>query len=120
MADFKKTVMTVAIVTLIILLIILGIMMSNAAAEASWPPNTGDCPDFWQSEVEVRTDGSENYKCNNVHSLGNSNCAKIKNFSGNQWKGDDGNCRKQKWAKGCDLTWDGITNNDKVCNTEDE
>ena len=28
----------------------------------------------------------------------------------------NGLCAKYKWAKDCDLTWDGITNNKSICN----
>ena len=38
-------------------------------------------------------------------------------FTGDQWDGSTGDCRKSKWATGCDLTWDGITNNPDVCDT---
>lgn len=121
MADFKKTLMTVAITLLIVVLIILGIMMSRAASEASWPPQVGECPDYWQESGINGPDGeTELIQCNNVQNLGNPNCKRTMNFNGNMWKGDDGDCRKKTWAKGCDLTWDGITNNSKVCNTTSE
>ena len=36
-------------------------------------------------------------------------------FTGDHWQGSSGSCNKSKWAKQCDLTWDGITNNDGIC-----
>ena len=37
------------------------------------------------------------------------------NFTTDVWTGDDGLCYKSKWAKACDLTWDGVTNNTNAC-----
>ena len=37
------------------------------------------------------------------------------NFSTSSWTGDTGQCNKSRWARACDLTWDGITNNSSVC-----
>jgi len=31
------------------------------------------------------------------------------------YKGNGGLCAKQKWAKQCDITWDGITNVPNAC-----
>jgi Na+-transporting methylmalonyl-CoA/oxaloacetate decarboxylase gamma subunit len=120
MADFKKTVMGVAIVLLIISLIILGSMMSAAAYEAKWPPHVADCPDFWKEESIRNGDGEAIIQCNNVHNLGSSACKQSMLFSQDKWKGAEGDCRKKTWSKGCDLTWDGITNNSKVCNQDDD
>jgi hypothetical protein len=33
------------------------------------------------------------------------------NFTKNPFTGKDGLCNKAKWARQCDLTWDGVTNN---------
>ena len=30
-------------------------------------------------------------------------------FTGDFWQGSTGDCNKYKWARACDLTWDGIT-----------
>ena len=30
-------------------------------------------------------------------------------FNTPYFRGSDGTCNKYKWAKSCDLTWDGIT-----------
>ena len=27
----------------------------------------------------------------------------------------DDNCAKAQWARSCDLTWDGITNKENIC-----
>ena len=42
-------------------------------------------------------------------------------FTTPQWNGSGtGNCTKFKWAKSCNLSWDGITNNANICGEEDD
>ena len=36
-------------------------------------------------------------------------------FTGDFWQGSTGSCKNYKWAKGCDITWDGITNKPDIC-----
>ena len=112
--EFKKTLLIIAIVLLIGTLIFLGSMMSSKAKDADWPPKVAQCPDFWEEKSGVDESGDSYVACNNVHNLGKNSCKKIKNFSADMWNGSEGDCRKSKWAKGCDLTWDGITNK-QVC-----
>ena len=38
-------------------------------------------------------------------------CKSPMNFSVPPFNGPDGACRKAKWARQCNLNWDGITNN---------
>ena len=42
------------------------------------------------------------------------------NFTTSPWTGDDGLCNKSKWAKACNLTWDGVTNNKNACASTDD
>ena len=46
--------------------------------------------------------------------MGSDSCAKVMDFSKSPWIGDTGLCRKLEWAKKCDLSWDGVTNNDRL------
>ena len=41
------------------------------------------------------------------------------NFTKNSWNGKDGICKKSKWARKCNLSWDGITNNNNNYNCKD-
>ena len=115
MPDFKKTLLMVASVVLIITLIWLGVMMSSESKAAEWPPKVSACPDFWQEQSGTNSDGTEFVKCNNIQGLGKSTCKKNMDFSTTMWSGSEGGCRKSNWAKGCDLTWDGVTNNPTIC-----
>jgi hypothetical protein len=114
MSTFQTTVMSIAIILLIICLIFVGIALyRNKYTNTEFPPIIASCPDFWSDESDKKN-GS---KCVNTRDLGNLQCAKTMDFSGSMWSGDSGLCAKSKWAKSCDLTWDGIDNNSTIkCN----
>ena len=42
------------------------------------------------------------------------------NFNNPPWSGSNGLCVKSKWARTCDLTWDGVTNNADACNKKSD
>jgi uncharacterized protein YxeA len=121
---FQKIVLTVAIIVFILLLIFIGSVLYQNKYGSAFPPFVSNCPDYWldmeKTVTNVNSDDSDNsksnIKCYNVKNLGNPSCQKEMDFSGDMWSGSDGDCRKYKWAKGCDLTWDGITNNEDICN----
>lgn len=83
------------------MLSLVAFMLYKAKSSLQFPPDIAECPDYWEV--------SGNQTCNNVKNLGH-NCESPKNFSGPQWQGQTGIQVKQKWAKGCGITWDGITN----------
>jgi len=101
-------VLTAAIVILIIMLVIIGMSLSKASYEDTWPPIVGDCPDYW---VDMSGNGEA---CLNSHSLGRCNVPTegengTMNFNQSPFTGDNGTCSKYNWATGCGVTWDGIT-----------
>ena len=105
---FQKMVLTAAIVILIIMLVIIGMSLSKASYEDTWPPIVGDCPDYW---VDMSGNGES---CLNSHSLGRCNVPTegengTMNFNQSPFTGDNGTCSKYNWATGCKVTWDGIT-----------
>jgi hypothetical protein len=67
-----------------------------------------NCPDYWEDVSEGN--GSN---CVNVKNLGTCG-SNAMDFTTQQWVGDKGLCNKNEWAKKCDLTWDGITNNPNI------
>ena len=71
-----------------------------------YPPVESACPDYW----EVVPDSSDNKKmlCKNVKSLGEPPAP---DFSTDkpEYKGADGLCNKQLFAKQYDITWEGVT-----------
>jgi hypothetical protein len=88
-----------------------------------WPPNIGNCPDYW---IDTSGNGAN---CVNVKYLGicqgiqkktnffqedpdiskENNDAETMNFSVYPYIGSSGKCAKYTWAKLCQLSWNGIT-----------
>ena len=119
---FQKIVLTVAIIVFILLLIFIGSVLYQNKYGSAFPPIVSNCPDYWldmEEDTGTNQDGDNSktkVKCFNAKNLGNKSCQKVMDFSSDMWSGSDGACRKYKWAKACDLTWDGITNKDNICN----
>ena len=111
---FQKTVATVAIVILIITLCVIGIALYRAKYHSKYPPVIANCPDYWDASGNL--DISNNFVCVNSMNLGSSSCEPTMNFTTPSWQGRTSLCQKYKWAKSCNLTWDGITDNADVCN----
>lgn len=111
MSSFQSIVMSISVVLLILCLIFVGISLYRNKYNKQFPPIMANCPDFWIDE-SIKNNGS---KCVNVQNLGNGQCAKTMDFSKSMWNGPDGLCAKSKWARSCDLTWDGIDNNTDAC-----
>ena len=108
MNSFQKIVLIIAVVILILLLIFIGITLKNSKSNQSWPPVTGDCPDYW---VDMSGNGAQ---CVNKLRLGTCNIPtaasqNAMNFTANTFAGSNGTCAKYTWAQGCGVTWDGIT-----------
>ncbi len=96
--SFQTTTLWVAIVIFVVLMCLIAVMMTSAKKAQDFPPQIGQCPDYWQ----MTTEG-----CVNSHSLGNGTCDSPKDLS------KATRVDKCKFAKGCALTWDGITNAEK-------
>ena len=95
MATFQQTTLYVAIAIFIVLMCLIAVMMTSAKKSQIFPPQTGQCPDYWQ----MTQNG-----CLNSHSLGDGTCQSPKDFSKSSMED------KCKFAKGCKITWDGVTN----------
>ena len=116
-SEFNKIVLTIAIVVLLIALIVLGIFLSKSMFEDTYPPVISDCPDYWDVSYNTAND----VICTNISTInsgkGTNECS---NYEVNQFLNEgteinDVICNKQKWAKSCGITWDGVTNNNKAC-----
>jgi hypothetical protein len=106
--NFQKIVLTIAIIVLIVVLILIGLSLSKVAYEENWPPIVGACPDYW---VDLSGNGEQ---CFNSHNLGRCNIPtkdneNTMNFNQSPFNSIDGTCAKYKWAKTCNVSWDGIT-----------
>ncbi len=110
MEQFQTTVLSVAAVILILCLIIIGITLYRGKYNDIFPPVLANCPDYW---LDASNGDSSN--CVNVKNLGNDGCEKRIDFSKKgRYGGPNSMCRKKKWANSCNITWDGITNNDEL------
>ena len=64
MASFQKIVLTIAVIILVIILVVIGYLLVKDPSGNTWPPITGQCPDYW---VDFSGNGAN---CVNVQSLG--------------------------------------------------
>lgn len=109
--SFQYTILKVALFVLVLFLGGIGYKMYQNRLDDVERRIIGSCPDYWKL---TSTTGGKTV-CENVKNLGKSTCSKTMNFSVQPYNLQDGLCRKFKWAKGCDLTWDGVTNDINVC-----
>lgn len=109
--SFQSFVVNIALLVLIITFAVIGFLMYKGKNTfVSDNIVIGECPDYW--EMVKRNNRNV---CVNNKNLGKSNCSKSIDFSEPRWNKTDGGCYKYNWAKMCDLTWDGITNNPNEC-----
>lgn len=99
--NFQSMTMMIATILLILVLGFIGYLMYKAKSNMDWPPMISECPDYW-----TVTGVSQ---CSNPNNLGS--CGASMDFSSADWQGDSGLKKKYQWARGCGLTWDGVTNN---------
>jgi len=105
--NFQIIVLTIALLLLVASLVFIGYALYTNRFSKKFPPVIAECPDFWIAK---------NDKCENPENLGN--CTGPMDFNSNKFKGNNGDCEKSKWARSCGVSWTGITNNSKVCDTD--
>jgi len=110
--SFQYTILKVAIFVLVAFLTFIGYKMYKDRLSDAEQRIVGSCPDYWR--LTTTADGKKTI-CDNVKNLGKRTCSKQMDFSVQPYNLQDGLCRKFKWAKGCDLTWDGVTNDVNAC-----
>ena len=110
MNGFQYTVLMVAICILIICLILIAFAM-NGTSDDVFPPVIANCPDYWTAS----TDDNGKETCVNKYKLGEKEC--WDEAASENLEKQISNCDKQKWAKKCNLTWDGITNSVDLCSS---
>jgi hypothetical protein len=105
----KKWIIIVAIIVLIIYLIFIGIAMYLSQYNHQFPPVIPECPDYWNI--------NDKNMCINGKKIGSCLDEKDLEIDLNDlnWKGKSGLCRKYQFAKRCNLQWDGISDNIKLC-----
>jgi len=131
----------VAIIVLLVLMILISLLLRNSKSEDIY---IDSCPDYWTTKAAIKYPidgcGSSQYgccpdrvtsktdadgtncpvKCFNTRLLGKAGptCTSVPaemDFSGEEYSGNAGMCKKREWAKQCGLTWDGITDVSLSC-----
>jgi hypothetical protein len=106
---FQKNVIIATFVVLILSLIIISYYLVEGSKAKQWPPLTGNCPDYW---IDTTGDGKQckppTGNADNQGILGTCS-TNIPDFSSGSYSGNGGACAKSTWAKGCGVSWDGIT-----------
>ena len=111
--SFKFISFLIAMVVLLVFCIMAYHSTNIDIQKKKWPPTISACPDYW---VEDNSGGET--LCNNTKNLGLDTCPKVVNMDEFEYDSKllaNNDCDKAKWARSCNLTWDGITNNQDVC-----
>jgi len=113
--DFYTSLFIGTIVFLIIVLCIVGYLMSLSKKKQTYPPSIADCPDYYSLDTTGLCKIGSTIKANKP-------TCNMEDFKNDKYKkeGTDfssGLCAKKMWANGCEVSWDGITNNDDICYT---
>jgi len=117
--NFYKTVCIVALVILVVSLAFIGTALASSSKNVEFPPNISKCPDNYEI---VYDDYGEFESCRNNTLLDSDEDCKIKQFADASYSmpgigPTSGACTKKKWAKKCNVDWDGLTNNIEVCHS---
>jgi hypothetical protein len=108
MEGFQKIVLITAGVVFFIAVLFITTALLQKSTE-NWPPIIAQCPDWW-----VINGSGKNSTCINVKDLGNytktgTDEHQTVNFNLPTYTGTNGKCAKYNWAKGFNISWDGIT-----------
>ena len=98
--SFQKTVFMIAVVLFILIMTVVGVLMRKSTAAMEFPPEIGGCPDYWK----LMNNDDNKKVCINVKGLGTCDKNEI---SLTKFKSRKEKC---EWADGCNVEWDGITN----------
>jgi hypothetical protein len=102
MDQFKKTVLMIALTIFLGMLLIMALVIKNGYKDQIFPPEVGQCPDFWTIKGDAN-------KCiatadnKGTYDEGGDHTPKFPDSATNRIE----NC---KWAKSSKVSWDGITN----------
>jgi hypothetical protein len=99
--DFKKIVVLIMFLFLVVIFSFLTYVLYNNKNNYVYAPEVGKCPDYFDIQ-----NNNNKISCYNKNKQGK--CMNKTHFDNN----DFGNTvkEKNKWAKSCNITWDGITN----------
>ena len=113
--NFYKFISLLAIVVLIICLAFVATALQTSSSEKVFPPHISECPDFYVknandecvAQFDVSGTSDDGFSCQSRN---------FKTYINPGMGLHSGICKKKNWAKNCGVNWDGITNNNDVCN----
>lgn len=112
--NFKVISLIIAVILLIVFLVLTYNSLNTTIDDKKWPPNVYNCPDYWTQDLT-----QDDIVCNNDKNLGLDTCPTNVNMDTYIYNSEilaKSDCAKAQWARSCNLTWDGITNKDDICN----
>ena len=114
---FNKIILTISIITLIISLIFMFINLSNSFKNKNYQPIISDCPDYWDIKYDKYNNiiCQNNSKVNKGNNITNCNNYNIALFNERGTSFNDIKCAKYNWAKKCNISWSGVTNDKYSC-----
>jgi len=118
LGNYNKTVLVVASVLLILGLVIIGFFITSTQKNSSYPPVISDCPDYWDVGYDTSNKKTCTARTINVGPASASADCRSYPVASFNVSGTSDNaiiCEKNKWAKRCNIHWDGITNNSQAC-----
>jgi len=118
LGNFNRTVLIVASILLIFGLIIVGFFIVKSLEDSAYPPIISDCPDYWNVLYDANANKDKKCQHNYINRpISNAECNNYPTSEFNKIGSsvDDIICAKHRWAKKCNIQWDGITNNSKAC-----
>ena len=124
MNQFQKVVLISSTIILIVSLMFLAYFLTKSLHEDSYPAVISDCPDFWdvtrneEGETICKNTSTINRPAGTFRGIGEiKECRQVPTgkFSASGDNDDSVLCEKYEWAKKCNITWDGVTNNNRAC-----
>lgn len=115
--NFYKTVCIVALVILVVSLAFIGSALASSSKNVGFPPNISKCPDNYEI---VYDEYGEFESCQNAtNGIDGCDAEQFGDASYNMpgIGSTSGACAKKTWAKGCQVDWDGLTNNNMICHS---
>lgn len=112
---FKSVFLVIVVVVFIFATIYTVYKTDEEVTNKKWPPSISKCPDYWVQDLTA-----DDTICTNVKNLGLEtdscpNPLNVDTYIHDSKLLSQDDCAKAQWARSCNLTWDGITNNEKIC-----
>ena len=110
MQNFQKSILIAALIIFIMFMLLVSTMLNNAKESSIFPPEVPTCPDYWENITDKPNGKGICRKTLESAPGKKGSCEQDMDFSVAPYNGPDGRKEKCKWAKNCEIEWDGITN----------